>query len=164
MARGRPPKPYERIRATARNDTHKANGTALVKSEYTIEKRIDAPPIPRGLQRHGKMEWRKIWASGPWLNPEQDYPWVEMIARNYDDIDTFRKRVEEDGLVVKGYAGQVVAHPLLAEIRKCEDTIRRCLSILGYSPTDRARLGLAEVKRQTALQEFLNKSADHRGA
>jgi hypothetical protein len=32
------------------------------------------------------------------------------------------------------------------------------LSVLGYSPTDRARLGLAEVKRQSALQDFLDKS------
>jgi hypothetical protein len=37
---------------------------------------------------------------------------------------------------------------LVAEIRKCEETIRKCLSILGISPTDRARLGLAEVKKR----------------
>lgn len=158
----RRPKPLERIQATARNSTHKANGSALVKADYTITKRVDAPPCPRGLKRHGRSEWAKIWAVGPWLNPEQDYPWVEMIARAYDDIDTFRERVTEDGLIVKGYAGQTVAHPLIAEIRKCEDTIRRCLSILGYSPTDRARLGLAEIHRQSALQDFLDKS-DRKG-
>ncbi len=159
MARGRPPKPYEQIKATARNSTHKANGSALAIPSYAIEKRIDAPPCPRGLQRHGKTEWHKIWACGPWLNPDQDYPWVEMIARAYDDIDIFRKQIETDGLIVKGYAGQTVAHPLIAEVRKCEDTIRRCLSILGYSPTDRIRMGLAEVKRQSALQDFLDKSS-----
>jgi P27 family predicted phage terminase small subunit len=151
-------KPLERIQATARNSTHKSDGRELVKAEYTIVKRVDAPKMPAGLKRRGKQEWTQIWAVGPWLNPEQDYPWVEMIARAYDDIDTFRRQVQKDGLIVKGYAGQTVAHPLIAEIRKCEDTIRRCLSVLGYSPTDRARLGLAEVKRQSALQDFLDKS------
>jgi hypothetical protein len=56
--------------------------------------------------------------------------------------------LSKTGLVVAGYPGQVVAHPLVAEIRKC-------LSIPGISPTDRARLGLAEVKKETALQEFI---------
>ena len=162
MARGRPPKPYEQVRATARNSTHKADGRELAIPEYSITKRVDAPKMPVGLKRRGKLEWNKIWAVGPWLNPEQDYPWVEMIARAYDDIDIFRKQIEQDGLIVKGYAGQTVAHPLIAEVRKCEDTIRRCLSILGYSPTDRIRMGLAEVKRQSALQDFLDKSASNR--
>jgi phage terminase small subunit len=45
--------------------------------------------------------------------------------------------------------GQTIAHPLITEIRKCEDTIRKCLSVLGFSPADRARLGLAEAKAQT---------------
>lgn len=148
-------KPYERIKATSRDATHKADGRELAVPQYTIIKRVDAPPMPEGLAQHGELEWEKIWASGPWLNPEQDYPWVEMVARAYDEIDEYRKRIEQDGLVVKGYAGQAAAHPLIAEIRKCEQTIMKCLSILGYSPTDRARLGMAEVKKETALQEYI---------
>lgn len=151
----RRPQPIERQRARARGDGRTPGGREVVKAQYTISKRDDMPPIPRGLKTRGRKEWLKIWESGPWLNPDHDYAWVEQIARAYDDMDTFRKRVEADGLVVTGYAGQVVAHPLLMEIRKCEETIRKCLSILGYSPTDRARLGLAEVKRETALQEFI---------
>jgi hypothetical protein len=65
------------------------------------------------------------------------------------------RTIRQRGLVVTGYAGQVVAHPLVVEIGKCEETIRKCLSVLGISPIDRARLGLAEVKEETALQEFI---------
>jgi P27 family predicted phage terminase small subunit len=158
----RRPQPIERQRAKASGDGRTPGGREVVKAQYTIVKREDAPPIPRGLQYRGKKEWAKIWDSGPWLNPEQDYAWVEQIARAYDDMDTFRKQVTQEGLIAKGYAGQVVAHPLLAEIRKCEETIRKCLSILGYSPTDRARLGIAEVKRQTALQEFIKVSRENK--
>lgn len=65
------------------------------------------------------------------------------------------RTIRQRGLVVTGYAGQVIAQPLVVEIRKCEETIRKCLSVLGISPTDRAHLGLAEVKKDTALQEFI---------
>src|SRR5580698_6602967 len=108
---GRRPKPLERIRATARDATHKADGRELAVPEYTLTKTTDRPTAPRGLQRRGRLEWGKIWASGPWLYPAQDYAWIEMICRSYDDIDTFRARVAADGLVVTGYAGQPVAHP-----------------------------------------------------
>lgn len=146
--------PIERQQRKARGDGRTPGGREIVKAPYTIVKRVDAPPTPRGLQVRGKQEWDKIWASGPWLNPDQDYAWVEMTARAYDDIATFRKRIESDGLIVTGYAGQTVAHPLIAEIRKCEAVIQKCLSILGYSPTDRARLGLAEIKKEDALAKF----------
>lgn len=152
----RRPEPLERQQAKARGDGRTPGGREIVKAEYTLIKREDAPPMPSGLQRRGKAEWAKVWASGPWLLPSQDYAWVEQVARAYDDIDTYRKRVANDGLVVTGYAGQTVAHPLVAEIRKCEETIRKCLSILGFSPTDRARLGLAVVKQETALQKYIS--------
>lgn len=114
--------------------------------------------MPRGLGAAGRREWHKVWDAGPWLNPSQDYHWVEQIARAYDDIAVYRRKIEADGLIQEGYAHQVVAHPLIAEVRRCEQTIRACLSVLGFSPSDRARLGLAEVKRQSALEDLIQKS------
>jgi P27 family predicted phage terminase small subunit len=111
----------------------------------------------------GLTEWNNIWKAGQvWLHPTEDYHWVEMIARAYNDIVQFRKKIEEDGLIVKGYAGQLTAHPLLREIREAEAVIRKCLSILGFSPTDRARLGLAEIKRQSKIMDLQNRIGDVR--
>jgi P27 family predicted phage terminase small subunit len=148
-------KPLEQIRATARDATHKADGRPLVIREYQPKSRAVLPTRPRNLGPRGRKEWLKVWTAGHWLHDDQDYAWVEQIVRAYDDIDVFRVRIEADGLVVKGSLGQPVAHPLVAEIRKCEATIRTCLSILGFSPTDRARLGLAEAKAQSALQDLI---------
>lgn len=152
----RRPQPLERKRQLALGTGRTPGGREIEPAQYEIIKTVDIPPAPRGLKPHGKREWVKIWDNGPWLNPNQDYPWVEQICRAYDDIDIFRRRIEADGLIQTGYAGQVVAHPLIAEIRKCEETIRKCLSILGYSPSDRARLGMAEVRRQAALQDYIS--------
>jgi P27 family predicted phage terminase small subunit len=116
-------------------------------------------PVPaRPLTGRGLEEWEKVWTAGFWLKRDQDYPWVEMIARAYSDIEVFRAKVEEDGLVVQGYAGQMTAHPLIAEIRKCETTIQKCLSILGFSPSDRARLAITEAKAQSALLDMIEQS------
>lgn len=156
--------PIERMALKARGDGRTPGGRELVKENPTLVRHESKDvPIPRGIGRRGKTEWVKIWNTGFWLSPEQDYHWVEMIARAYDDIETFRKRVQEDGLIQLGSLGQPVAHPLIAEIRKCEATIRQCLSVLGFSPTDRARLGIMEAKarREVAdLTDFLDRQKE----
>jgi P27 family predicted phage terminase small subunit len=110
-----------------------------------------APVAPDDLDKRGLEEWEKIWAAGFWLSHEMDYHWMAIIARAYDEIEAYRARVALDGLIQKGSMGQVVAHPLIQSIRAAEGTIMKALSILGFSPTDRARLGLSEAKRQSAL-------------
>jgi P27 family predicted phage terminase small subunit len=117
---------------------------------------VNAPPVPEGLGERGTVEWRKIWTAGKWLWPDQDYAWVEQVARAYDDLATYRATVAVEGLTVEGYNGQTVAHPLIREMRACEDTIRKCLSQLGFSPTDRARLKLTELKGASELQKLVN--------
>lgn len=158
MPAGRPPKPTERIRATARDATHKADGRPLPAVRETIVKTVDVPPEPAGLAARGSKEWVSIWTAGSsWLAPDQDVYWVEMICRAYDDIEVFRAQISDMGLTVKGSMGQVVANPLIIEVRRAESQIMKALSTLGFSPTDRARLGLAEIKRVNALQEMMSK-------
>lgn len=124
---------------------------------------VQAPEAPEGLGDRGQLEWAKIWEAGRWLWPDQDYAWVEQTARAYDDLQIYRKVVSEEGLTVEGYNGQTTAHPLIAEMRKCEDTIRRCLSTLGFSPTDRARLKLTELKSAKTAQDLVNGDSGNSG-
>lgn len=159
MPAGRPQKPLEQKRLTGRTPDTDSGGRPIGKTLTLVEKTTTVPEQPEGLRARGQVEWAKIWESGSaWLHPDQDYPWIEQIARAWDDIETFRAVVEHDGLVQTGSQGQPVAHPLIAEIRRCEDTIRKCLSVIGFSPSDRARLGLAELQRQSKLQEMMAKS------
>lgn len=158
MPRGRPPKPVERIRATSRDAHHKADGRELVVPEHQLAASGGKIPVaPDELDERGLREWEHIWSSGPWLSVEQDYHWVLAIAHAYDEITEYRAKIKADGLIQRGSMGQVIAHPLIASIRAAEGTIMKSLSMIGFSPTDRARLGLAEVKRQSALQELRSK-------
>ena len=159
MPAGRPPKPIERARATARDATHKADGRPLPAVRETIVKTIVVPEQPDGLAARGEREWVNIWTAGSsWLAPQQDYHWVEMICHAYDEITHFREVIAVDGLTQTGSMGQMVAHPLIGEIRRAEATIMKALSTLGFSPSDRARLGLAEIKAQSKLQDMMAKA------
>jgi P27 family predicted phage terminase small subunit len=125
----------------------------------TIVKDVIVPVPPDDLADRGLTEWERIWTAGSsWRAPEQDYHWIAMTARAYDDIDEFRARVNRDGLIQQGSMGQVIAHPLISEIRKCETLIMKCLATLGFSPSDRARLGLAEVKTASKLQQMMQQA------
>lgn len=121
------------------------------------------PKMPASLSKRGKKEWFAIWDNGPWLHPDEDYRWVEMICQAYDEIEKFDEQIAKDGMVVQGYKNDMmVAHPLIKEKRECQRVIIKCLSILGFSPTDRARLGLAELKRQTGLADLQNRTTGHK--
>lgn len=117
---------------------------------------LEVPPAPDGLKERGTVEWTKIWLAGKWLWPDQDYVWVEQAARAYDDLDAFRAEIAVEGLMIDGQRGTRVANPLIAEVRKAEETIRKCLSQIGFSPTDRARLKLTELKSEKTAQDILN--------
>lgn len=153
---GRPRKPLERLKATQRNNETKANGDRLpARIESSTD--LSIPDPPGELTGRGEVEWAKIWAAGHWLHRDKDYFWVEMIAQAYMDIEVYRAKVAEDGLVVRGYNGQDAAHPLINEIDKCQKNIQKCLQVLGFSPTDRAKLNILEVKARDAFEEFLER-------
>jgi hypothetical protein len=40
-------------------------------------------------------------------------------------------------------------------LRDLEAQITKCLSLLGFSPTDRTRLGFGEVRGQSALEQII---------
>lgn len=46
-----------------------------------------------------------------------------------------------------------MAHPLIVEVKHCEDAIRRYLAEIGFSPAARSRLGLAQVQVASKLDE-----------
>jgi hypothetical protein len=63
----------------------------------------------------------------------------EMIDERWSlRVNVFRDNRPEDRKALRNLDKQLVSN----------------LSLLGFSPTDRSRLGIAEVKRQTKLEEL----------
>lgn len=165
MTAGRPNTPIEKQLLTAKGDGITPGGrrvipkgtVAVIPGRRNKDGGVDRrylPKVPKDLKAPGRKMWFQIWDNGPWLHPEEDQWWVETAAKRQDMIEVFRAQVEVDGLMIKNYAGADTSNPLLKEITECERIIMKCLSTLGFSPSDRARLGLAELKRQSGLADL----------
>jgi phage terminase small subunit len=83
-----------------------------------------------------------------------------MLCRAADEIETWRGLLQSEKLVTRTRAGARRVHPAVAEIRTLERQMTIWLSLLGLTPTDRARLALGEVRAVGELFDFLAKR-DH---
>lgn len=73
-----------------------------------------------------------------------------------------RGRAPLTGYFSLGSTGQLVLHPAVRSLRVLEGEIRRLESLCGFNPSDRSRLGLAEVKKVSKLEELLERRARRR--
>lgn len=59
---------------------------------------------------------------------------------------------------------EIKANPAVQQIRKLEELITRMEGLCGFTPSDRSRLGLAEVKAASALDQLIARQAERRAA
>lgn len=143
---GRPPKPTELKRLQGNPGKR-----ALPKeTEMILLPAADTIPEPaRPLLKYGQEMWDRIWSMGnSWISPTTDVELVMMTAEMVDERWNLRVKVmgSDDPKMRRG-------------LRELDKMIVSNLSLLGFSPTDRMRLGVAEVKKQSKLEELLAKKA-----
>ena len=163
---GRPPKPVE-VKRRAGNPGKRALPPAPPAS---LPAPIALPPTPTGLAEPGSRLWVGVWtAAQSWLSPPIDAATLELACRVLDEIVGHRGDIETYGRVIEEpvlYHGEPVAgvvrlrpNPALVSLRNAEARLERWLSALALTPTDRARLGLAQVKAQSKLEALLERRA-----
>lgn len=138
--RGRPPKPIEQKRLAGNPGKRPLpNGTlALLPSQY------DLPEPHRPLGAPGKELWDRVWDMGSsWISPKSDVEILLITCELIDERWNLRASVMRDGRPEDRKALRDLDRQLIAN-----------LSLLGFSPTDRSRLGVAEVKARSKLEEL----------
>jgi hypothetical protein len=147
MARtGRPPVPVERKRATGNPGKRPLPERGQV---VQLDAAVDIPTPPRPLGPAGLALWDRAWkAARHWLSPATDIEILLMVAEQVDERVALRMRVIRDGNPEDRKA-----------LRDVDRQVVAGLSLLGFTPTDRSRLGLAEVKAQSKLEELRAKRA-----
>lgn len=145
---GRPPKPTEQKRRTGNP------GKRALPQPLTIIAAVpyDTEP-PATLADEGIREWRHILTSAPWIGPS-DLRNLRLYCEALDRRSLLMAELADQGYVLytdKGYAYLNPAHGALATT---EAQITKWLSLLGLSPSDRSRLGVAEVKARSKLEEL----------
>lgn len=143
----RPPKPLEQKRMTGRSPGRDSGGRKLpeVASVVALPMADGVPDPPSDLLLDGRRLWERAWGAAiTWLSPDSDMEAVENACRLADDLAVARHRYRatsdpSDGRIVVQLA----------------KSVSDALSVLGFDPTARSRLGVAEVKRASALEQLI---------
>lgn len=132
---GRPSTPSEvkRLRGTLRAD--RIRGNLAVIPAVDIAKIVDGP-IVQTLVDAGAT---------PWIGAT-DAPTVRLAQRLWDDMESLRSALDDE-------FDKKTHDAYMATVKE----LRSCLSMLGLSPSDRSRLGVAEVKARSKLEELMDR-------
>jgi P27 family predicted phage terminase small subunit len=161
MGRPAQPKEVKRLLGHAEPDAPMPDDEHL-----PAQRESDGPPEPPyPLEVTGQYYWVQTWSAGKsWLSPDVDLQIVYDICANRDECARIQDEIEK--LPARFYetkAGQLVTHPLITQLRALETQRTAWMAAIGFSPADRARLGLAEVRIADEL-DALNEKRRQREA
>jgi hypothetical protein len=148
MVAGRPSKPIE-----VKRKLGNPGGRALPDQSaiQLFEPATSLPEPQRPLLKYGREFWDKVWLNGlQWISPNTDAEILLMTCELIDERWNLRVRVMQsnDWRERRG-------------LRDLDDRIIRNLSLMGFTPADRSKLGVAEVKAISKM-ESLKRRADER--
>jgi hypothetical protein len=147
---GRRPKPTEQKERLGNPGKRK-----LTKAEV-IALPVGSPVIEpwRPLGEPGAALWNRVWTSGAaWLKPSIDGELTLMVCEMTDERVGLRTQVFQSADDWRSRRG----------LRELDRQIASLLGQLGFSPTDRASLGVGEVKNHE-FTELHRKIAARRSA
>lgn len=159
---GRPAKPTEQKRLLGNPGKRALPDAPMPGEGLPAVSSIPAPP-PLGLD--GLELWETLWSAGrSWLSPASDAPMITMLCQAQDETEQIRRSLalgEEKRYYILSN-GQQVTSPLVKQLKEQRVQMTAWLAALGFSPTDRARLGLAEVRQNDVLDELEQRRNERR--
>ena len=148
MPAGRPSKPTEIKRKLGNPGRRPLPDSNMVQYLPAV---VSVPDPARPLLKYGKEFWDKVWGSGlSWISANTDAELLLMTCELVDERWNLRVRVMQSNDWRERRA-----------LRELDDRIIRNLSLLGFTPADRSKLGVAEVKAISKM-EALKRRADER--
>jgi hypothetical protein len=148
MPKGRPAKPIEQKRAigTLRNDR-------LPNQPISIIQPTTPPEPPSDLGSEGLKFWEQVFTAAPWISHRTDLTLVTLTAELIDERETLRALV----------LSQPELPRLRSGLRELEKSLVSNLALMGFTPSDRSRLGFAEIKKESKLEELIRRRDEKAG-
>lgn len=140
-------KPLEQKRLSGRSDTQDSSGRPLPSSASTIALRpsMGVPDPPDDLGDAGMQLWNRSWgAASGWISQDTDRMALERACRLAD--------VEK--LLYRHVMANPTGRGLATRYVEVTHALGQALSALGFDPSARSRLGVAEVKAKSKLEEM----------
>lgn len=171
MPAGRPRKPLEQKRLTARSATKDSAGRPLPDPSNIVALPGcgDEPPVmPDSIvdDGPGSKRWRDTWSAGKsWISPQTDFHLVVRLCEAEDMRTAMAADLGRD-FMVTGSMGQMRPNPLIDKLRALDDQITKYEQLLGFSPSSRGTLGVAEVsnKSESAIEKLMRLRAEKSAA
>ena len=140
---GRPPIPLERKQKLGTLRPGRLPAEGLTEIERLPEEE-ETPEPPAQLKAKGRELWSSVFDNGKWLWQGVDRHLVELTGELMDERRELRALTDQ----------QPENTRLRAALRQLDKQLVSNLSLLGFTPSDRSRLGLVQVKTRTKLQEL----------
>ena len=140
---GRPPIPLERKQKLGTLRPERLPPAGLTEVERLPEEE-GIPEPPAQLKAKGRELWSSVFANGGWLWKGVDSHLVELTGELMDERQELRELADQ----------QPDNTRLRAALRQLDKQLVTNLALLGFTPSDRSRLGLVQVKTQSKLQEL----------
>jgi P27 family predicted phage terminase small subunit len=151
---GRPAKPVEVKRALGNPGKRPLPDAPTPDTGLKASTSIPTMPV---LGADGRLLWQQIWTAGKtWLNPSADSHLITMLCQSHDEAEDIRRAIGI-GEVPRFYKlpnGSFVTHPLVVQLKDIRVQSTAWLAAIGFSPADRSRLGLGEVRQSDEFDEL----------
>jgi len=148
---GPPPKPNELVRKQGNPGRKKLPELAAV---------INLPQINDEAPAHLSEPTQKLWVQlrdlATWIS-ETDRSVLLLLCEKLDRRADLQARLQNSDPVLYTDKGYAYANPLVGMLSTIESEIVKLFSLIGLTPADRSRLGVAEVKRASALDNLIAK-------
>lgn len=145
MPAGRPSKPIEQKRMLGNPGKRALPSNALEIAAVT-----QIPEPSRPLLKYGQELWDKVWQMGAtWISANTDSELLLMTCEMIDERWNLRVKVMQSD-----------DYKLRRGLRELDRQIVSNLSLLGFTPADRSKLGVAEVKAASRLEELMLRKAN----
>ena len=115
--------------------------------------RIDAAPDT--LSEVGQATWEAIKSTAPWI-ANTDGGALLLLCEKLERRAAMLEKAKTEPFTIVSDNGMVRSNPLFTQLSDLENDIVKLYGILGLTPTDRARLGVAEVRTQSTLEKLRN--------
>lgn len=135
--------------------------------QSVVAQNFGALPPPADFGTYEEKLWVGIWSAGQGhLSPTQDRLLVERVCRKLGLIRQLEEWLSGD-VTRRWYTtnnGQTVSHPAVKQIEQADAQATAWLSMLGFSASDRARLGIAVTNAANPLKVLHDTIAERREA
>lgn len=141
MVKGRKPMPVEQKLLLGNP------GRRPIPDDSTMQllpKAEEAPQPIRPLEEPGLAMWARVWDSGiGWIYPDSDIEILQLTCELIDERVSLAQ-------ALRGSTDPAERRSL----RQLDAQIVSNLSLLGFTPTDRSRLGVARIQAESKLDKM----------